>query len=184
MTNDNKIITAPTANELFAQLNTDFAVEDGFYEYTATLVTGNVQVLLDIDIDPGGGFESGYETTMLRSELTTTAGFRFAIHHESFLDDLGKFFGMQDVEIGYPEFDEKVIVKTNNEAKVKSLFIHQPVRQVFETLDNYTFGITSHRKPHSDEKQYYLELIIETGITNTTELQKIYHAFVEVLSRL
>ncbi len=112
-----KIISG-NEDEIWQQITADFIKEDDLLEYRVVIEQQNRRILLDIDIDLGGGFEGGFESTMLRSQLESIGDFRFAIHDESFIDEVGKFFGMQDVVIGYPEFDKKVLIKSNDERKV------------------------------------------------------------------
>ena len=57
---------------------------------------GNRKIVLEIDIDLGGGFESGYETTVFSADLHTAPAFRFAIHEQHFTDEIGKFFGVEE----------------------------------------------------------------------------------------
>ncbi|MCW3109070.1 MAG: hypothetical protein JWQ09_3576, partial [Segetibacter sp.] len=132
--------------------------------------------------DLGGGFESGYETTTLTAPLHALTDFRFAIHEEHFTDEIGKFFGMQDVVIGYEEFDKRLIIKTNDQAKAREIFADASVRTVFQSLENFTFGITTHHSTDSTTKDPFLELIIETGITDVNKLRTIYKAYFSVLT--
>ncbi len=180
-----QIIEGNTEDEIWQQVTTDLAGDEWIYEYPPILKQGKREVLVDIDFDPGGGFEGGYESTLISAVLHGVKDdFSFAIHHEGFLDEIGKFLGMQDIETGYIEFDEKVIVKSNNEEKVKQLFADSEVRSVFESLTDFSFGITSHHISHSNEKEYKLEFSSDLAIVDPIELRKIYHAFVVVLDQL
>ena len=179
-----QVVIGQTEEEIWQQINDKGIVSKSIYECQVLLKQGSREVLLVIDIDLGGGFESGYELTQITADLHKKLDFKFAIHHEGFFDEIGKFLGMQDITTGYAEFDEKVVVKSDNEEKVKALFADSNARQVFGTLEGFTFGIHSHHIPHSDDKKYILELYIDTGITEPTELRKIYHAFVTILDAL
>ena len=66
--------------------------------------------------------------TRLRAPYVNKDGFRFRIYRKSVFSGLGKLFGMQDIEVGYPEFDEPFIIQGNNPAKVKQLLSHEPLR--------------------------------------------------------
>ena len=179
------VVIGNTEDEIWEQLTKDLVDDEWAYEYKPILKQGKREVLLDIDIDLGGGFEGGYESTLLSAVLHgRKEDFSFAIHHEGFLDEIGKFLGMQDIETGYAGFDEKVIVKSNNEEKVKQLFSDSEVRSVFESLTGFSFGITSEHISHSNERQYSLEFSCDSAITNATELRKIYHAFVVIFDQL
>jgi hypothetical protein len=176
---EEKIISG-NEDEIWQQITTDFNKESDSLGYKVVIEQQNKRILLDIDIDLGGGFEGGYESTMLRAQIKSLEDFRFAIHHESFIDEVGKFFGMQDVIIGYPEFDEKVIIKANDETKVRPIFSDISVREVLQSFDDFTFGVTMHHF-EGKEKRRCLELYINNAITDTGLLQRIYRAFFKVL---
>lgn len=176
-----KIISGINEDEVWQQIEKDLTRNPDLLDYRAIIEQQKRKIFLEIDIDLGGGFESGYSTTTLHAPLQTEQDFRFAIHKEDFLDDIGKFFGMQDVEIGYPEFDKKLVIKTNDESRVKQVFSDRSVRELFKSLNDFTFGITKHTIPDSNYKGAFLELIIEDGITDPDHLRKIYHAFFNTL---
>lgn len=175
------IISGRTEEEVWRQINAQFLANPDPLEYTAEIVQENRKIVLNIDIDLGGGFESGYETTVLNTELHTAPAFRFAIHEQHFTDEIGKFFGMEDVEIGYNEFDKKLIVKTNDKVRLREIFSDGSVRKVFHSLNDFTFGITFNNNNGSEKKHPFLELQIESGITDPNQLREIYHAFFSVL---
>ena len=53
--------------------------------------------------------------TRMRAPYVNPEGFRFTIYRKGFFSDLGKLLGMQDIEVGDPEFDEAFIIKGNDE---------------------------------------------------------------------
>jgi hypothetical protein len=175
------IITGQTKEEIRQQLAEQFNKEDDLLDYATTINFKGRQVFVEIDIDLGGGFESGYETTTLLAPLHTQPPFRFAIHKEHFSDEIGKFFGMQDVELGYDEFDKKLIIKTNSPEKLHDVFADPASRGVFQNLEDFTFGTTTHHTSDADNRAPFLELTIETGITNADRLMEIFEAFYTVL---
>ncbi|RKR84970.1 hypothetical protein BDD43_5224 [Mucilaginibacter gracilis] len=176
-----KTFIGTTEDEIWQQVAAD--INDEVLEYHALLKQADTEIYLDIDIDLGGGFEGGYATTAYRA-LLSQHDFKFAVHEEDFTDEIGKFFGMQDVETGYEDLDHHLIIKTNNEAKVKTLFIDANVRRVFTTLEDFDLGIRTHSVDDSDEKQTFLELNIEDGITDAVTLREIYRAFYTVLKSI
>ncbi len=100
------------------------------------------------------------------------------------LDEIGKFFGMEDIETGYPEFDKKVIVKTNDASRLKSLFSEKNTRMPFIDLSDFTFHITQHHIDETHKKADFLELSIEEAITDIPRLKLIYNAFSKVLDAI
>ena len=173
------LVKGGTEAELWQKIRSDFSKEEDLLAYNATLVYKNRKVALDIDIDPGGGFESGSATTAFVAWLPVIPPYRFAIHEQHFTDEIGKFFGMEDVLIGYRDFDEKLVIKAHDKATIRKLFASPAVRETFMSLHDFTFGI-HHRKTDNTDKAY-LELYIEHGITEPEKLQQIFNAFYAVL---
>ena len=178
------IIKGQTEDDVWQQISQQFLGEPEPLAYAVVIEQGDERINIDIDIDLGGGFESGYETTSFTAEITEVIDFEFAIHEESFIDEIGKFFGMQDVVVGYKEFDKQLIIKTNDAVRLKEIFAEEVVRSVIQQLKNFTFGTVSHHSPESGLKQPFLELLIETGITDVNTLREIYHAYHSVLTNL
>lgn len=177
-----RIIYGTNEEEIWKQIDKEFAEHPNLLQYQVIINERGRQINLNIDIDLGGGFESGYETTTFSTKLSCGDDFRFGIYQQGFLDAAGKFFGMQDVVIGYPEFDRHAIVQSNDENKIKALLSNDVIRGMilsFET--DFSLAIRQHHIEHGEEKACFLELIIEQGITNTAKLRKIYNAFILVL---
>ncbi len=179
---EQKFIYGNSEEEVWQQLQADLAREEGLLQYTALLEQQGRKVVLDIDIDPGGGFEGGYAFTRLSAPLQRRDDFKFHIHDEGFLADVGKLLGMQDVVIGYPEFDDKVIIKTNNKDRIRQLFSAAEVREVFSALPDFNLQVKEHEL--DDSQQTFLELEIEEAITDLPRLRRIYSAFYQVLEAL
>ncbi len=180
MTSDN-VIHGTTEDEVWQQINTQLLADPDLLEYSVLIEQEDKQIFLAIDIDLGGGFESGYETTTFSAPLHAWPDFKFALHAQHFTDEIGKFFGMQDVVIGYEEFDKNFIIKTNEGDKVRALFADPEVRSVLLSLNDFSFGIHTHHLEDSHKKGPFLELLIDAGITDPTRLRQLYHAFFTVL---
>ncbi|GGH74064.1 hypothetical protein HNQ91_003787 [Filimonas zeae] len=170
-----KLITGESIDEVCAKIKADLTAEELLTDYHVTIHQEDKSIQLDMDIDLGGGFESGYEITTLTAVLHDTP-FRFAIHPQDFLYEIGKLFGIQDVTIGYPDFDKKVIVKTNDEEEVKRLFEDESIRVLYQNLDDYLLSVTE-----NENYQVILEFTIQRGITDPAELQQLYTSFYKVL---
>ena len=137
---------------------------------------------LMIDIDLGGGFEGGYALTSFTARVAPEHDFRFALHHQGLIDTAGKFFGMEDVVTGYPEFDEALIVKTSDRERTRRIFSDVNVRKIFQSLRLFTLHLTHHHVAGQKEKEPFLKLTIEEGIIDPAVLRNLYDAFYKVLS--
>lgn len=180
---EERIISGHNEDEVWSQLQHDLTQTPNLLQYRAQINQQNKIIHLDIDIDLGGGFEGGYATTIFSAAFRNPDQFRFAIHEEGFFDDLGKFFGMQDVEIGYPEFDKAFIIKTNDESRVRTIFTDDEARSILLTLKDFTFEVVlTESETNGDVNDSILELIIEEGITDPIRLRHLYRVFFGTLN--
>lgn len=180
---EQRIIQGKNEEEVWKQLNTDLS-NANLLSYKVAVVQGLKKISLTIDIDPGGGFESGFSTTVLLSPLAKDNDFRFVVHTRHLTDAIGKLFGMQDVVIGTTDFDEKFIIKTNNEEKVKALFNDSAVRNTLLSLPDFTLEITEENNSDNPYKNNMLQLYIEEAIVQPAQLRPVYHIFVQLLQWL
>ena len=178
---ETKHITGSTTDDLWRQVSADLSGKE-VYEYSVLLVQGAGKVELVIDIDLGGGFESGSATTSFRAPVAPVHDFRFALHHKGLIDSAGRLFGMEDVVIGYPEFDDALIIKTNDRERTRRIFSDANVRKIFQSLRSFTLHLARHHIAGQTEKQPFLELSIEEGITDPAMLRNLYEVFLKVLS--
>lgn len=178
-----KIISGTTAQEIGSQLEADLFTGE-VLNYAATLRLNDKDIEFYMDIDLGGGFEGGSEFMQFKAILHTENSFRFAIHDKDFTDVVGKFFGMQDIKIGYEELDRHLIIKTNEEEKVRALFADALTREVFTVLNSFDCGIHMHHKDGSNSKHPFLELNINHVINDVTSFRKVFYAFYSLQSKL
>lgn len=176
-----KIISGNTEQQVWTGV--EATLQEDTLDYNVLIKQGKIQIELYIGIDLGGGFESGSALTQLSAVLSHKNTFKFAIHDKSFIDQVGKFFGMEDVEIGYPSLDKHLIIKTDDKTKVRHAFADADIRKVFSTLESFDCGIHVHTN-ENDKQHAYLELNIDEGIIKPAELRKIYHAFYKLLMNI
>ncbi|HEX8377009.1 MAG TPA: hypothetical protein VF602_04275 [Pedobacter sp.] len=181
--NEAKIISGNT-DQIWKRIESDFNADPDVYEYSAVIEQQDRSVMLDIDIDLGGGFESGYALTRLVANLKTFDHFKFSIHPQDFIDTVGKFFGMEDVELGYAEFDKKIVVKTNDAERAKKVLSDSSMREVIQSLEDFSFHIGHHHSNNTQVESAFLELSINEGILETSRLRVIYDAFISILDKV
>lgn len=174
---DVKSFKGSSLDEAWQQLQTEVTWAESPGNYRAVIHTGKHDINLEIVSSPGGNDEGwGFEQTTLSASLPANNIFHFAIVPEDFLNRIGKFFGMQDVKIGYPEFDENVLVQTNDEGKLKSLFSDGELRGIFLNLSGYSF-----QAKKDDDSGGQLELLIQRAITHPADLRRLVDVFNRVL---
>jgi hypothetical protein len=125
--------------------------------------------------------------TRMRAPYVNADNFRFTIYRRGIFTTLGKLAGMQDVEIGVPEFDEAFVIKGTDEAKLRALFSDPKVRQLMEAQpamhlevrdDEGWFGT---QFPEGvDELRFHVLGVVK----DIDRLKLLFDLFAEVLHRL
>jgi len=178
------IISGNTVEEIWTQIDASFTDNPDLFEFNAVIKQEGHTVEFNLDIDLGGGFEGGYALTRFVSRLRKFDDFRFSLHRQDLIDGIGKFLGMQDVEIGVPGFDKDIVIKTNDEERLKDILSSSTVLKVLQTLPDFSFHITHHHSTHTEVESASLELRIDEGITDTLKLRLIYAAFILILDKI
>jgi hypothetical protein len=161
-------------------------VQGGFFSSDKVLAkVREWTVTLDTYTVSNGKTSTTY--TRLRAPYVNKDGFRFAIYRSGFFSDIGKLFGMQDVEVGYPQFDNDFIIKGNDKQKLIQLFSNEKVRQLIEYQpqihlevkdDEGWFGASF---PEGVDELYFRYC----GVIKDIELLKsLFELFSEVLNQL
>lgn len=167
-----KIITGKTDDEIWKKVAADLKDNPDLLQYNAVLDQQGSQVAFIIDIDPGGGFESGYAITQFIAPLNNAA-FQLSIHKQGFFQEAGKLFGLQDINVGNPDIDKKFMIRSDKEAIVKRIFAMDAVCSLLLSLGDIRLH-TSLKENNDGNNKSYLEISIEDGITNTVTLRKMY----------
>ena len=79
--------------------------------------------------------------TRIRAPYVNRDDFQFRIYRTHFLLNLSKKFGLQDVEVGFPEFDEDFIIQGNDPQKLKMMFSNPHIRTLLSYQPYVQFGI-------------------------------------------
>lgn len=106
-------------NQLAARIDAEF--KPGSFTRSSKVVAevGEWTVTLDTYTESSG--ESSQTYTRIRAPYINRDNFRFTLYAASIFTPIGKMLGMQDIEIGYQKFDDQMVVKAANEARVRLL---------------------------------------------------------------
>ncbi len=150
------------------------------HNFHADLTVEGQVIKVDMASSPGGGFEGGYGSTRLSTVLPSKTEFEFVVYPDDFLNKIGKLFGMEDTQLGYPGFDDKLVVKTTNKQLLQNLFAEKEIRETFSTLSGFSL------KCHVDhDKQHHLfELEMQRAATNYTEFAKLLSGYMNVYYKI
>jgi hypothetical protein len=180
----------PSKDEIWRQLceqvGGDF-VEGGFWKGSKVQVHHKQWTVTLDTYTESHGEHGGTTYTRMRAPFVNKDGFRFTIYRRGFFSDLGKLLGMQDVEIGEPEFDDAFIIKGNDEDRLRRLFVNPRIRQLIERQPRIHLSVRDDegwfktKFPEGVDELYFRE----TGIIKDIErLKALYDLFAEVLDHL
>jgi hypothetical protein len=124
----------PSKDDVWRQLSEEVGgelVDSGFWKGKKVQAhAGPWTITLDTYTESSG--ESAVTYTRMRAPYVNSDGFRFTIYRKGIFSELGKLLGMQDIEVGDPEFDEAFIIKANDEPKVVNLFADPNIRRMIQ----------------------------------------------------
>ncbi|HSH92713.1 MAG TPA: hypothetical protein VK968_01045 [Roseimicrobium sp.] len=186
-----RTLFGPSKHEVWRQFSEAIGahyVEGGFWkggrvegrhgEWTVTLDTYTVS---------NGKSSTIY--TRIRAPYINPDGFRFNIHRKSIFSDLGKWMGMQDVNVGYPGFDDEFIIKGNDEQKLRRLFANERIRELITAQPAIRFSVIDDENhfwgghgfpPNVDE----LRFVVRGVIRDVERLHVLFDLFAETLDEL
>lgn len=115
-------------------------------------------------------------------------GFQFTIYHKGVFSKLCELLGLRvNIEVGYPELEHDLIVKSNNKFKVRALLTNPIIRQlIIQSLtttsrfslyrDRLSLSLSFERRGVAQLRSFYklfeeaLNHLSDTGSTCETEL--------------
>ena len=170
--------------QLSEEIGAEF-VEGGFWKGSKVQAhVGPWTVTLDMGTSDEDG-ES--QATRMRAPYINPEGFRFTIYRKNLFSDLGKFLGMQDIEVGYPEFDEAFIIKGNDESKVLDLFANSKIRQMIQAQPKIRLRVKDSEGwfgPKFPENVDELHFQVVGVIKDVERLKALFDLFATVLDQL
>ncbi len=123
----------------------------------------------------------------MRAPYVNKDGFRFKIYRKGIFSEIGKFFGGQDVDIGFPQFDEDFIIKGNDEQKLRTLFANSKIRELIEFQPNIRLEIKDDEGwfaksfPEGVDELYFCVV----GVIKDIDLLKaLFDLYAEVLDQM
>ena len=179
----------PSQGEIWRQLSGELGaqfVEGGFLKSDKVqAVHGQWTVTLDKYVVSTGKVTVVY--TRMRAPYVNPDGFRFKVYRRGVFSDLGKWLGMQDVEVGYPEFDRDFIIQGNDEGKLRQLFANTKIRELIGAQKDINFSV-------KDDEGWFgatfpegvdeLAFLVVGLIKDVDRLKHLYELFAETLDEL
>ena len=179
----------PSKDEVWRQLSQEIGaefVESGLWK--GNKVQAHVKPwTITLDTYTVSTGKSSVTYTRMRAPYINPEGFRFTIYRKSLFSDLGKFLGMQDIEVGDPEFDEAFIIKGNDESKVRDLFSNSKIRQMIQAQPRIRLEVKDSEGwfgPKFPEDVDELHFQVVGVIKDVERLKALFDLFATVLDQL
>jgi hypothetical protein len=125
--------------------------------------------------------------TRVRAPFVNADGFYFKVYRASLFTNLGKALGMQDVTIGFGDFDEAFVIQTNDESKARRLLAKPRLRELMMSQPRLSIcvkdeeGMFRKQFPeHVDELYFDVNGIVK----DIDRLEKLFELFAETLDGL
>lgn len=125
--------------------------------------------------------------TRMRAPFVNLENFYFKIYRSGMFSELGKLLGMEDINIGYDEFDEDFVIKSNSEEKVRKLFSNERIRTLIQDQPRINLEIKDDEgffRIHFPEGVDELYFMVTGVIKDIERLKELYELFAEVLREL
>ena len=145
------------------------------------------QWTITLDTYTSGDSDSSTTYTRMRAPYVNPDGFRFEVYRHGWSSGVGKFLGMQDIEVGVPDFDADFVIKGNDESKVRQLFSNPRIRQMIQYQPSIHLQV-------KDDEGWFGEIFPEgvdelhfevTGVLkDSARLKALFELFAETLNHL
>jgi hypothetical protein len=184
-----KELFGPSKDEVWRRLSEEVSadfVEGGFWRGSKVRATVR-EWTVTLDTYAVSTGKTYITFTRMRAPYVNKDGFRFKIYRKGFFSEVGKRLGMQDVEVGHPEFDREFIIKGSDENKLRDLFADPTIRRLIEAQPAISLevkddeGWFGSRFPEGVDELHFQVV----GVVKEIErLKSLYELFAKVLNHL
>jgi hypothetical protein len=179
----------PTRQELWQQLCAEIGAKyhaGGFWGGDKVEVRhGEWTILLDTYAVSTGKTVMFF--TRIRAPYVNPDQFRFTIYREHVFSDVCRLFGMQDLEVGHPEFDKAFIIQGTDEKKVRALFACPRIRELIMLQPSICLAVNDNEgwlgpsyPPGMDVLRYHVGGIVK----EVERLKQLFELFAATLDEL
>lgn len=179
----------PSKKEIWEQLSREIQadyINGGFWSGDKVQAhVDNWIVLFDTYTVSTG--KSSVTYTRVRAPFKNLERFYFKIYRKGLFSGLGKLLGMQDINVGYSEFDEDFIIQGNSEERIIQLFSNKKIRELLEMQSSINLeikddeGFFANHFPSNVDELYFT---VAGVIKDIDRLKELYELFAEVLKEL
>lgn len=179
----------PSKNEIWSQIADEIGGElilDRFWKSGGLRFQhGEWEILLDTFTVQHDKSSSTY--TRLRAPFVNKDGLQLKLAREGFFSKIGKLFGSQDIQIGDPYFDEKFVIKGNDEDKIRQLLASDKLKQLIDLQPRIWLSIKDNEgwfgKSYPDDVDL-IEFQCGGVVKDKERLHSLFFLFATLLERL
>ena len=179
----------PSRREIWRQLSAEIDgryVPAGYVKGDRVEAThGEWTVTLDTFVVSSGKTHVTY--TRMRAPYVNPVGFRFTVYRKNMFSGIGKWLGMQDIQVDDGPFDRDFIIKGTDEARVRHLFSNPKIRQLIARQPSIHLSVRDDegwfgaRFPEGVDE---LRFAVVGVIKDVERLKLLYELFAETLDQL
>ena len=187
-------IFGPSKEEIWIQLeqeiNAQFIMKKSFLIDDSKVVLEHKNWTIVLDVFHRSTGKSTIPYTRMRCAYVNKDDFRFEIFKEGFFATIGKYFGMEDIEIEDKIFDDTFVLKSKNLDKIKALFKDEDIKNDFLALSS----LSQFQVKVKDDEGYFgqhfpegvdeLYLEVVGIIKDIAQLKILFKLFAEIMDRL
>ncbi len=158
-------------------------IEGGLFGQAAVQITsGDWIITLDVYAD-----DDMNTYTRLRAPFVNPEGFFFSIDRSRFFTGLASLLGRQDIEVGYPSFDRRYVIKGNSERGVRKFFENDRIRELIDSQPRIDFKVRDHKgwfKTKFPDGVDELRFRCQGVVKDLGQLERLFELFTESLHQL
>ncbi len=179
----------PSKKEIWRQLSEEIngdMVDGGFWKGNRVEGRHNNWIIY-LDTYTVSTGKSSITYTRMRAPFINKDNFFFKIYNSGFFSDIGKAFGMQDIEVGYEDFDRDYVIQGNYQNLVIKLFSNPEIRELITYQPRVKLEIKKSEGifgPAFTENEGELYFLVTGVIKDIDLLKKLFELFSEVLDEL
>ena len=179
----------PNRTEIWRQLSEQLGARfvDGTWSRSARVEVTHGEWTVTLDTYTVSNGKTIMVFTRMRAPYVNPDGFRFRVYRAGFFSGIGKWFGMQDVEIGEQQFDADFIVQASDESRIRQLLSNPRLRELLEAQKSIDFSV-------KDDEGWFgakypegvdvLTFVVGGAISDIERLKSLFDLFAETLEEL
>lgn len=136
-------------------------------------------------INAGGGYEM--YVLRIQCEIPNQSDFRFRLTPESWVEKIGKLFGLQDIQIHDFTFDKKHLIKSNDPDKITRILNSESLKIGLSQVPLIRLELTENKclfDEKATEGNVLLYFASELKVKKVSELNEHFELFLKILKEL